>query len=308
VRVHGPTTGLAVQFAVLAILATGVGLGLRGWLAATAYALVTWVLLSRALYRSGRSSLGAANAVTLARATLVGGVTALVADFSGDRRKVAVLVALAAVALLLDAVDGHVARRTGTSSPLGARFDMEIDAFLILVLSVFVARSLGSWVLAIGALRYVFVVAALGLPWLSAPLPPRLSRKTVAALQGIVLVVVCSGAVPGPLTTPVVGLALALLGWSFVRDIGWLRRARTRTGDGLDPADPRTTARAAAAARPYPGGVPPATPVPAVGRAAGRGKPTHDGPADMRRLSRHDGSATAWSETAVQVTVSCSWS
>ena len=39
----------------------------------------------------------------------------------------------------LDAVDGQVARRTGTVSALGARFDMEVDAFLILVLSVYVA-------------------------------------------------------------------------------------------------------------------------------------------------------------------------
>jgi phosphatidylglycerophosphate synthase len=229
-----------------------------------------------------------------------------VADSIGGQAPLSVLAPLAAVALLLDAVDGQVARRTGSTSRLGARFDMEADSVLVLVLSVFVAMSLGWWVVAIGAFRYVFVALSWALPWLRAPLPPRLSRKVVAALQGIVLVVVCSGAVPGPLTTPVVGLALALLGWSFVRDIGWLRRARPRTGDGLDPAGPRTAARAAAAARPHPGGLPPATPVPAVGRAAGQGRPTHDGPADMRRLSRHDGPTTAWSETAGQVTVS--WS
>ncbi|MFD8079956.1 CDP-alcohol phosphatidyltransferase family protein [Streptomyces sp. NPDC059718] len=40
---------------------------------------------------------------------------------------------LATLALLVDAVDGRVARRTGTTSPLGARFDMETDAFLIRV-------------------------------------------------------------------------------------------------------------------------------------------------------------------------------
>ena len=43
------------------------------------------------------------------------------------------------VALALDGVDGQVARRTGTVSALGARFDMEVDAFLVLVLSVHVA-------------------------------------------------------------------------------------------------------------------------------------------------------------------------
>ena len=47
---------------------------------------------------------------------------------------------LAVVALALDAVDGRVARRTGTVSPFGARLDGEADAFLMLVLSVHVAR------------------------------------------------------------------------------------------------------------------------------------------------------------------------
>ena len=47
--------------------------------------------------------------------------------------------ALVVVALALDWVDGQVARRTGTCSAFGARFDMETDAFLILVLSAYAA-------------------------------------------------------------------------------------------------------------------------------------------------------------------------
>ena len=56
------------------------------------------------------------------------------------------LVSLASVALALDLVDGQVARRTGTTSALGAQMDGEVDSFLILVLSVYVARSSGAWV------------------------------------------------------------------------------------------------------------------------------------------------------------------
>ncbi|WP_323373958.1 CDP-alcohol phosphatidyltransferase family protein [Plantactinospora alkalitolerans] len=226
--VDEPAVGMVVQFGLLAALAAGVGLGPAGWLLGSAYALTTWLLLSHALRRSGRYVLGPANQVTLARATLVGGVAALVADsFRGDT-PIAVLVTLATVALALDAVDGQVARRTGSTSALGARFDMEVDAFLILVLSAFVATSLGAWVLAIGALRYVFVVAALVLPWLRAALPPRFSRKTVAALQGIMLVVAVSGILPRPLAIAWVALALAMLVWSFARDVSWLWRARPR--------------------------------------------------------------------------------
>jgi phosphatidylglycerophosphate synthase len=243
---------MAAQFALLAVLAAGVGLGPAGWLTGTAYAVVTCAALTRALHRSGTRSLGPANAVTLARATLVGGVTALVADAVGTapaagsvgapQTPVTVLVVLTVVALLLDAVDGQVARRTGTASPLGARFDMEVDAFLILVLSVFVARSLGGWVLAIGALRYVFVAVAGVLPWLRAALPPRFSRKTVAAVQGVVLVVASAGVLPRPLVTAAVGFALLLLGWSFGRDVGWLWRVRHRDRDGVDRRSPRVAA------------------------------------------------------------------
>jgi phosphatidylglycerophosphate synthase len=228
VAVHPPTVGLLAQVALLAGLAAGVGLGPAGWLAGTGYAVVTWALLSQALHRPGGAGWGTANTVTLVRGILAGGVTALVADSLWGPAPVALLVAIAAVALALDGVDGQVARRTGTTSRLGARFDMETDAILVLVLSVFVAGSLGWWVLAFGVPRYVFAVAARGLPWLRGPLPPRLSRKAVAATQGIVLVVASAGVLPGVVTTASVGAVLALVCWSFGRDVDWLWRFRRR--------------------------------------------------------------------------------
>lgn len=224
--VHPPTTGLLGQFAVLSVLAGLVGLGLAGWLAGAAYALVSWVLLTRARQQPGVRGWGPADTVTLARSTLVGGVTALVADSFAGQASLAALVSLATAALLLDAVDGQVARRTGTSSRLGARFDMETDSALVLVLSVFVAGTLGWWVVAIGGFRYAFAAATWALPWLRAALPPRRSRKVVAAMQGIVLVVASAGVVPGSLAPAPVALALVVLCWSFGRDIGWLWRVR----------------------------------------------------------------------------------
>ncbi len=73
---------------------------------------------------------------------------------------------------------------------------MEVDAFLILVLSVYVSMAMGPWVLLIGAMRYVFVAAARVWPWLTAPLPPSTARKTVAALQGVLLLVAASAYLP----------------------------------------------------------------------------------------------------------------
>ena len=239
--------GFGGQLAVLAVLAGTVGLGWAGSLAGIGYGLVVLALLRR-------WQLGPADRVTLARATLIGCVTALVAESVLRPEPVALLVPLAAVALALDAVDGWVARRTGTVSELGARFDMEADAFLILVLSGYVAGSLGGWVLALGVMRYAFVAAGWVLPWMRTELPPRYWRKVVAATQGVLLVVTASGLLPRPVAVALVVLALALLVESFGHDVGWLWRHReqravrgpvhgsvrggpVRRGGHADPAD-----------------------------------------------------------------------
>src|SRR5262249_15493914 len=126
----------------------------------------------------------------------------------------------------LDAVDGWVARRTRTTGKLGAKFDGEVDAFLILVLSVYVARSAGAWVLAIGVARYAFLAAGWPPAWMRAPLPPRFWRKVVAATQGIVLTVAAAGVLAPALREAVLVVALILLSESFGRDVLWLWRNR----------------------------------------------------------------------------------
>lgn len=146
--------------------------------------------------------------------------------------------ALVVVALALDWVDGRVARRTGTASAFGARFDMETDAFLIAVLSVYVAPVAGWWVLLIGAARYLLWLAERVLPWLRRPVPPRYWRKVVAAVQGIVLAVAASGLLPLLAAQVLLLGALLLLAESFGRDVWWLWRTRTvaapyPTGGGL---------------------------------------------------------------------------
>ncbi|MFD4828760.1 CDP-alcohol phosphatidyltransferase family protein [Streptomyces uncialis] len=237
---HDIAAGAVAQVLLLALLAGTVGLGPAGRLTGLVFAVGTWVLLTRALRRARPGPFGPANRVTLARATLVGAVTALVADSLDGPPRVTPLAALAGVALVLDAVDGLVARRTGTVSELGARFDMEVDAFLILVLSVYVSARLGPWVLLIGLMRYGFVAAARVLPWLNAPLTPSTARKAVAAFQGVALLAAATY-LPRPLALPVILLALTTLTWSFGRDIIALFRTRTRTRTLRDPT-PRESA------------------------------------------------------------------
>jgi len=226
---------LVAQSTLLAVLTVTVGLGAAGWLVGVAYGLVVNGLLAFALLRSGAPVLGPANTVTLSRATLVGGVAALVADSFTGEMSVPTLVALAAAALVLDGADGRVARRTRTASSLGAIFDQEVDAFLILVLSVAVAVSVGPWVLAIGLARYAFMAAGWLLPWLREPLPPRYWGKVVAAVQGIALTVAVADALPTTATVVVVGVALGLLAESFWHSVCtlWRQHRSRRLEPGL---------------------------------------------------------------------------
>ncbi len=184
-----------------------------------------------------RRRLGPASRVTLARAMLAAGVAVLAVDSFAHETPVALLVALAAVALVLDAVDGPVARRTGTATAMGARFDGEVDAFLIAALSVYVAPEYGAWVLAIGAARYVFMAGEWLLPWMRAPLPPRRWRRVVAAIQGIVLTVAAAGVLPHTLMQALLAGALVLLAASMGECAWWLWRRRgpepTRIGAAL---------------------------------------------------------------------------
>jgi phosphatidylglycerophosphate synthase len=240
-----PLTMLAVQVLLIAGVAVtagldGSGLGPAGWAVGLASAGGMSLALARGRSHWGADRLGPADWVTLTRAALTAGAAALVADSFAEPVPVALLVSVASLALVLDAVDGRIARRTGTTSTLGGQMDGEVDAFLILVLSVYVARSAGVWVLAIGAARYAFLAAGSPLPWLRAPLPPRHWRKVVCATQGVVLTIAAAQVLPSALTDAALGVALVLLAESFGRDVWWLwshrRGAASRSQAGADPA------------------------------------------------------------------------
>ncbi|KJL41613.1 MULTISPECIES: CDP-alcohol phosphatidyltransferase family protein [Microbacterium] len=219
-----PWWWVAAGIAGLAATGTTVRLPAAAWAVGVGYLVVSTALLMRGIRRGGVERFGPANAVTATRSVLVGLVTALVvASFAGEVTT-ALLVGLVAVALALDGVDGYVARRTRSESELGARFDMEVDAFLLLVLCVYDVRYVGWWVLTIGLLRYAFVVAGFLLPWMRQTLPPRYWRKVVTAACGVALAVVASQLLPPPVNVLVAVGALLLVLESFGRDVLWLAR------------------------------------------------------------------------------------
>ena len=216
--------GMLATAALLGVVSATAGLGVAGWIAGLATGSAATALLVTARMRSDQPAILPADWVTLTRTVLIAGVAGLVADSFGRPVSITALVTLSTVALALDAVDGQVARRTGTATPLGARIDGEVDAFLILLLSIAVSQDYGGWVLVIGAARYVLLLAGWLIPWLAAPLPPRYWRKVVAAVQGIVLTVAASGVLDRRTGMIAVAAALLLLAESFGRDVIWLYR------------------------------------------------------------------------------------
>jgi phosphatidylglycerophosphate synthase len=217
-------TGLAALVVLLALLDSTTQLHDAGWAVGLGCGVGLVAVVARS--RTRPDVLGPADLITLTRALLACAVAALVTDAVLGGAAVAALLGLTVVALVLDAVDGTVARRTRTISAFGGRFDGEADAFLILVLSAYVATLLGWWVLLIGLARYAFGLAGVVWPWMRARLPFRYWRKVVTAVQGVVLAVALADLLPRTVSTVAVLAALALLAESFGRDVVWLWRRR----------------------------------------------------------------------------------
>ncbi len=216
--------GLLATAALLGVVSATAGLGVAGWIAGLVTGSAAPALLVTARMRSDEPAMFPADWVTVTRGLLIAGVAGLVADSFSRPVPVTALVTLSTVALVLDTVDGQVARRTGTATALGARIDSEADAFLILLLSIAVSQDYGGWVLVIGAARYALLLAGWLIPWLAAPLPPRYWGKVVAAVQGIVLTVAVSGLLDRRAGMIAVAAALLLLTESFGRSVIWLYR------------------------------------------------------------------------------------
>lgn len=172
---------------------------------------------------------GYANMVTAFRASLVSLTGATVLCFESLHQADTVLWILVGVvlfALSLDGIDGYLARRYRQESELGARFDMEVDAFLILILSVAAAMldKAGAWVLMIGLMRYMFVAAGWFIPALTGALPQSLRRKSVCVVQVSTLCLILVPAITVPLSSYLAAVALVMLAISFSLDIIYLLR------------------------------------------------------------------------------------
>jgi phosphatidylglycerophosphate synthase len=236
----GTVPALAAGMAGVVLAGAGLAATTALGPAAAAAAAVTYAvvgaIVAATIARTHRAAVfGAPNAVTLARVA----ATALVSGYTVDVLSGLVpsaglataFAALAGLAILADGIDGWLARTRGPATAFGARFDMEVDALLLLALSVlaFGLGKAGAWVILIGAMRYVFVAAGVVFAWLDAPLPPSFRRKAVCVLQGGALTALALPAVAGPPALALAAVAVAALAWSFAVDVAWLAARRSQS-------------------------------------------------------------------------------
>lgn len=195
--------------------------------------LAAAVAVAAASHLNGRD-FGLANQATLLRTGLVCLVGGALLGGAGVSWSLAGVIG---IALALDAVDGWLARRLGLASRFGARFDLEIDALMILILSLLAWQTgrAGPWVLIIGGARYAFV--ALGRIWPAArrPLPQSFRRKAQCAVLGVLLLICLLPSTPLWLAQGVAALALISQLTSFAIDLAWLRR-HAAAGPSAEPA------------------------------------------------------------------------
>jgi phosphatidylglycerophosphate synthase len=205
-------------------------IGMSAWYPVKTVVLFAAVLVVALVQRRRHhpfSAFGSANQVTTVRALLASAG----AGFIGEATHPAFASAIvggAIVATVLDGVDGRLARRANMTSVFGARFDMEVDALLILVLSLLAWQydKAGAWVMASGLLRYAFGAAGWIWPWIRQPLPSTRRAKTVCAVQIGALLATLAPVVHRPFSDTAAALGLAMLVYSFAADVRrlWLQR------------------------------------------------------------------------------------
>jgi phosphatidylglycerophosphate synthase len=224
----GAGLALGTQIAGLATTATLAALSL--------YAVISTIVLARLRPFHPFARFGLANSVTLARAALACLLaTAALALGPGGGLAQTTLCVLALIALGLDGLDGWIARRSRLSSRFGARFDMEVDSLVVMVLALvaFVEGKAGSFVLLIGLMRYIFLLAGFLVERLRADLPDSRRRKSVCVIQVVALIIILLPGVASPFTDVLAAAALATLAWSFAVDTLWLLGPRSAQASPL---------------------------------------------------------------------------
>ena len=220
---------------VLATLALGL-LGLSGPVHIS-IAVLVYLGISSAIYAGlalhlPHVTFGPANRISLARGIIISLMAGLVLNMPSEALAGWVVFAMTITALILDGLDGAVARRTGMASPLGARLDGELDGLMTLVLCLLIYFSdrADAIVLLSGALHYVFLGASrLGmLP--DVDLPQSFRRQCLGVCSVFLLVLCCVPLIGQSASIVLAGTSAALLLISFSIDFIFVLSNRKQRG------------------------------------------------------------------------------
>jgi len=215
----GLAAGLLVAVGVLGFLMFG-----SPMLPVIVFSLISAVCLFGLLSSYPHDVLGACNVVTLIRTALVALLTGAI--FAPPAPWL--VFGIAVIAFSSDGLDGWLARRSALTSVFGARFDMEADALLGVVLALILLAhgTVGLTILVLGFSRYVFVALGLMWPALQGELSESYRRKTVCVVQIAALIALVCPLTPAVLLPWIAAGAAALLLYSFAVD-AWTLIRRT---------------------------------------------------------------------------------
>ena len=137
-----------------------------------------------------------------------------------------VFILLAIIALLLDGLDGFIARKYDQVSKFGELIDQEADNFLMFVMSIslYLNREIGLYVFLIPAYRYIFIISMAKYPWLKYTLPNSRLRKVGCVGTILIMIISQDPYITNDVTVFLVILSLIIITFSFSRDIIWLYR------------------------------------------------------------------------------------
>jgi len=133
--------------------------------------------------------------------------------------------------LILDGLDGYIARKRQEQTEFGAFFDMEVDAFLAACLSLVLVFEFqfSPLVLFAGLMRYYFLLLKKILGWQNRPTPKMRGVRLFAVLYFISLI--SPFVLPIEIARWVVYAGIAIIVFSFGRELVILSSYRNSTGD-----------------------------------------------------------------------------
>jgi len=146
----------SLAHALMMLFLTGISLfvGHIQWLCfGTLTSFLVYTVINKQVFKVLQPVGGYANWITFFRMGLL-----LYVGFQFQSLSYPVICMLFIINILLDITDGIVARKCKTESDFGLYFDMELDAFYVCLaaLILYLEALVGSWVIIIGLLRYLY--------------------------------------------------------------------------------------------------------------------------------------------------------